>query len=173
LEAILILRLLKEILMEFDLILADKKSCLNVLNVDDDICSLEVSKEILELTGNFRVDIATSVDVALRKMETQSYDVIVSDYKMPGKNGLDFLKEICLLGNTTPFILFSGKGTKEIASVAFNLGAFRYVNKCGNPETVYGELADSIREAFEQAQREEKFAETLKQLRQLLYMSLS
>lgn len=154
---------------KFNVILANTKSCLNVLNVDDDLYFLEVSKEILELKGNFRVDIATSVDEALKKMESQCYDVVVSDYKMPGKNGLDFLRKMCQLGYTTPFILFTGKGTEEIASLAYNLGAFRYVNKYGNPVAVYGELGKSILEAVEQAQSEEKFAANEELLRQLFW----
>ncbi|MCJ7763488.1 response regulator [Candidatus Bathyarchaeota archaeon] len=146
--------------LKIDLKFTDQESGLNILYVDDELGSFDFSKEILELKakeilelkGNFRVDVAASVDEAFKKLETQSYDVIVSDYQMPGKNGLDFLREMCQSGYTTPFILFTGKIREEVAVKEFNLGAFRYVNKHGDPETVYGKLLYSIIEASEQAQ---------------------
>ena len=77
------------------------------------------------------------------------YDVVVSDYQMPDKDGLEFLKELRKKGNTIPFIVFTGKGREEIAMKALNLGAAGYFNKHGEPETVYGELAHGIRQAVE------------------------
>ena len=73
---------------------APTKKTIRILHVDDDLCVLEVSKQILESENNFEIDNATSVTDAFKKMEEQSYDVIVSDYEMPLKNGLDFLKEV-------------------------------------------------------------------------------
>ncbi len=42
---------------------------------------------------------------------------------MPGKSGLDFLKELRASGNDIPFILFTGKEREEVAIQALNLGA--------------------------------------------------
>ncbi len=78
-------------------------------------------------------------------MSSGQYDVVVSDYEMPQKDGLQFLKELRENKNNIPFILFTGKGREEIAIQALNLGAQGYHNKQGSPETVYGELAHSIR----------------------------
>lgn len=77
-------------------------------------------------------------------MSAKKYDVVVSDYVLPGKNGLDFLKELRDRGNNIPFILFTGKGREEVSVKALNLGADRFFNKFGQPETVYGELAYGI-----------------------------
>ena len=52
---------------------------------------LEVSKQILSIENNYEIDNATSVADAFTKIQQQPYDVIVSDYEMPQKNGLDFL----------------------------------------------------------------------------------
>jgi PAS domain S-box-containing protein len=119
-------------------------SKIRILHVDDDPCILEVAKQILELEGDFEVDNALSVDEAVKKMNTQSYDAIASDYEMPQKNGLDFLKELRQTKNEIPFVLFTGKGREEVAIQALNLGANGYYNKQGTPETVYGELAHGI-----------------------------
>jgi PAS domain S-box-containing protein len=97
------------------------------------------------MEGNFKVEDAISVDDAFRKMGQQTYDAIISDYEMPQKNGLDFLKELRQQKNEIPFILFTGKGREDVTMTALNLGADGYYDKHGSPETVYGELAYGIR----------------------------
>ncbi len=94
--------------------------------------------------GDFEIDHACCVDEAFKKLSTGKYDVVVSDYEMPQKDGLQFLKELHEQNNEIPFILFTGKGREEVAIQALNLGADAYHNKQGNPETVYGELSHSI-----------------------------
>lgn len=61
---------------------------IHILHVDDDTSILEISKQILIDIGNFEIDHAVCVQEALRKLEACYYDVIVSDYEMPQKNGL-------------------------------------------------------------------------------------
>ena len=115
-----------------------------VLHVDDEVSLLKVLKQILELQGLFQVDSAGSVEEAYTKMKEKDFDVIVSDYQMPIKDGLQFLKDLKDSGNNVSFILFTGKGREDVAINALNLGADRYINKSGKPETVYGELAHAI-----------------------------
>lgn len=121
-----------------------KHTAVQVLHVDDDFSILEIAKSILTDIDNFEIDHATSVDEAFAKMETKKYDVIISDYEMPQKNGIHFLKEIREKNDATPFILFTGKGREEVAIQALNLGADGYINKQGKTEIVYGELAHAI-----------------------------
>jgi len=123
----------------------EKANSIRVLHVDDDPSILEISKQILGDMGNFEISNASCVDEALKKLETQTFDVVVSDYAMPQKDGLQFLKEIREQKNDIPFILFTGKGREEVAIKALNLGANGYANKQGDPETVYGELSHSIK----------------------------
>lgn len=118
---------------------------IRVLHVDDDQLFLETSKELLlELAKDVSIDTASNVDEALKKINTQKYDAIVSDYDMPVKNGLDFIKHLKENNITTPFILFTGKGREDVAIEALNLGVDHYLNKQGDPETVYKELAACI-----------------------------
>lgn len=121
---------------------------IKVLHVDDDYSFLTVSKSILE-EETFSIETAYSADEALSKIKDKQFDVIVSDYEMPQKNGLDLLKEIRNTGSDTPFILFTGKGREEIVVQALNLGADRYIDKHGDPKVVYTELAVSIRQQYE------------------------
>jgi len=122
-----------------------QQGCLQILHVDDDISFLKVSQTILELENGFKVETATSVDEAFCKLKTQAYDAVICDYRMPIKNGLDFLKELREQKNYVAFIIFTGKGTEEAVIRALNLGADYYVDKNGSPEAVYCELADAVR----------------------------
>ena len=126
-------------------VLDDRKK-MRVLHVDDDSPFLKVAKQCLEIGGEFEIDTASSVDEAFEKMRTKAYDAVVSDYQMPDKDGLDFLKELRQSGNTVPFIMFTGKGREEVAVRALNLGANQYLNKTGESGTVFIELAHSITE---------------------------
>jgi len=130
-----------------DLASSDMADPIRVLHVDDDARILSVSKAILMMKGNFEIDDVPCVDEAFKKLETQTYDAVISDYEMPQKDGLQFLKELRKKKNSIPFVLFTGKGREEVAIKALNLGADGYYSKHGAPETVYGELAHGIRMA--------------------------
>jgi len=126
-----------------------EKGLIRVLHVDDEAGFLKVAKQCLELQGSFQVDTVSSVEEATKKMKKKTFDVIVSDYMMPGKDGLEFLKELREKGNNIPLIMFTGKGREEVAIKALNYGADQYINKIGDPKTVYAELARNIRQAVE------------------------
>jgi PAS domain S-box-containing protein len=143
-----------------DLASSDRADAIRVLHVDDDPSMLEVSKQILMMEGNFEIDHAGCVDEALKKLETQPYDVVISDYEMPERDGLQFLKELREQKNAISFILFTGKGREEVAIKALNLGADGYYNKQGSPETVYGELSHGIQQVVKRKQAEKKLGES-------------
>ncbi len=131
--------------------------CIRILHVDDDSSSLEATKlMLLDLNSEFIIDQACCVDDAFKKLSVEHYDVVVSDYEMPQKDGLQFLIEIRGQNNGIPFILFTGKGREEVAIKALNLGADGYYNKQGNPEIVYGELAHGIKTVVEHVRVEKE-----------------
>jgi len=132
-----------------ELAASNKKSVIRVLHVDDDSSIREISKQILMDMGNFEIDSACCVDEAFQKLNAKNYDVIISDYEMPQKDGLQFLQELRERHNFIPFIMFTGKGREEVAIKALNYGADQYLNKTGDPETVYCELSHNIRVAVE------------------------
>ncbi|UCH31103.1 MAG: PAS domain S-box protein [Candidatus Bathyarchaeota archaeon] len=141
---------------------------IRILHVDDETSLLKVAKQCLEIEGPFHVDIARSVKEAEKKMKSEDYDIIVSDYMMPRKTGLDFLRQLRDDGNSVPFIMFTGRGREEVAIKALNLGADQYVNKSGNPEIVFGELAYSITRAIERKRAEEELKKSEERYRALL-----
>ena len=129
----------------------NKKSTIRVLHVDDDHCFLEISKLMLMDMGNFEIDHACCVDEAFKKLANSQYDAVISDYEMPKKDGLQFLKELREGKNDVPFILFTGKGREEVVIQALNLGADHYVNKHVSAEAVYHELAHLVSSAIEKS----------------------
>jgi PAS domain S-box-containing protein len=149
-----------------------KKDLLHILHVDDDVCLLEVSKQILLMENSFEVENVTSVDEAFKKMEQQTYDAVVSDYEMPNKNGLEFLKELRDQKNDITFILFTGKGREDVAVKALNLGADSYINKNGSPETVYCELVDAINKTVERKKSRKLLAKSESRYHALVENSL-
>ena len=141
------------------------KVTFRVLHVDDESSLLKVARQCLEMQGPVKVDTAESAEEAMEKMKKESYDVIVSDYQMPGKDGLEFLKELREKGNTTPFIIFTGRGREEVAIRALNLGANQYLSKVGEPEAVYAELAHSITELAKTRRAEQELRDSEELLR--------
>ncbi len=127
--------------------MADK---IRILYVDDDPILLKTAKFYLERKGEFIVDTLTSANEAFTRINTAQYDAIVSDYQMPGMDGIEFLKKIRTSGNTIPFILFTGKNREEVVITALNEGADFYVQKGGEPEALFAELAHKIRQAVKQ-----------------------
>jgi PAS domain S-box-containing protein len=138
----------------------DLSEKVRVLLVDDDSGFLKITKQCLEMGQDLLVDTALSVDEALTKLEKEKYDVVVSDYQMPEKDGLEFLKDLRRKGDTIPFVMFTGKGREEVAIKALNLGANQYLNKIGETETVYAELAHSITEMAKVRKSEEALRES-------------
>lgn len=84
---------------------------------------------------------------ARERLRSRRYDVIVSDYQMPGTNGIPFLKELRNQGDSIPFIIFTGKGREEIVIEAINSGADFYLQKGGDPNAQFAELRHKVRQA--------------------------
>jgi two-component system response regulator PilR (NtrC family) len=114
----------------------------HILVVDDErsIC------ELLEITfrkEGHRVEVANSVESARRKIDSQIFDIIISDIRMPGASGVDLLKITKEVSPSTVFILITGVPTVETAIAALNAGADRYVIKDHD-------LVDQLRRAVQQ-----------------------
>lgn len=120
---------------------------ISVLYVDDESGLLDICKLFLEKTKEFSVTTATSAQAALDLLKTNGIQAVVSDYKMPGMNGIDLLKEVRANDKNIPFIMFTGKGREEIAVEAFENGADFYLQKGGAPKPQYAELMHKIKAA--------------------------
>jgi two-component system response regulator PilR (NtrC family) len=100
----------------------------HILVVDDErsIC------ELLEITfrkEGHRVEVANTVDAAKRKLDSQIFDIVISDVRMPGADGVELLRFVKEVSPNCFFLLITGVPTVETAIAAINSGADRYVIK--------------------------------------------
>ena len=118
---------------------------MKVLLVDDDPLFLELSKTFLEIFNDITSDTVESAGEALKKLEKDSYDVIVSDYNMPSMDGIMFLRAVRDKRINIPFILFTGVGKEEIMHQAIENGATSFIQKTGDPKAQYLELSKRLK----------------------------
>ena len=147
-------------------------SNISVLNIDDEPGLLKLSKIYLEKENErLEVDTSTSATDALKKLEKKRYDAIISDYLMPGMNGLELLETLRNQGNDIPFIIFTGRGREEVAIEALNLGADRYIQKGGDPRAQYGILAQAVVSEVSRKKAEERLYESERKFRAIVEQS--
>ncbi|PWR74073.1 response regulator [Methanospirillum lacunae] len=125
-----------------------------VLYIDDEPSLLTLTRIYLKEEADLDVDIAASAEEGLDLLKKNVYDAIISDYDMPDIDGIDFLKQVRNYDVTIPFIIFTGKGREEVAIEALNNGADFYIQKGGDPRTIFTELANAIRHLVRRTQAE-------------------
>lgn len=140
---------------------------IRILHVDDDGSFLQNAKRTLETNLEFQVETANSVAEAIALLKFRKYDVILSDYQMPKKNGLDFLAELRCLGILTPFILVANRERSEVIVKALNLGVFRYVEKQPEPQKILAQLSETIHQAYNQVPPKAGLRENVDFLREI------
>jgi len=102
---------------------------IRVLHVDDEPDFADLTAAYLEREDDrFAVDTATSAADALERLSDE-VDCIVSDYEMPGMDGIELLSAVRAEYPDLPFILFTGKGSETIASEAISAGVTDYLRK--------------------------------------------
>lgn len=128
---------------------------IRVLFVDDNVELCSVFQLYLEETNKFLVTICYSATDALEYLQKNHTDVIISDYNMPGMNGIDLLRQIQQSNRSIPFILFTGDDTKETAIQALNAGADFYQEKEDDIEIQIIALSNKIQILYDKKKAEE------------------
>jgi len=141
---------------------------IRVLIVDDDADVAELTAAYLERTGQaIETTVETEPTDALAHLSgTEEVDCVVSDYDMPEANGLEFLDDVRAIDPDLPFVLFTGKGSEEIASEAISAGVTDYLQK-GTGTEQYEVLANRIENAVAQHRAEREAAEADRQIRRI------
>ena len=118
----------------------------NLLVVDDERSICEVLEIAFRKEGH-RVETVNSVAEARRKLQTQIYDVVISDIKMPQASGMELLQHVRETHPETQVILLTGYGSLETAMKAVKMGAFDYIIK--NPAQYLDEIRVAVERALE------------------------
>jgi PAS domain S-box-containing protein len=136
---------------------------IHVLHVDDDREFVELAAMLLERESEaLSVTVETSAAAGLERIESSSVDCVVSDYDMPETDGLEFLRAVRERDPDLPFVLFTGKGSEEIASAAVSAGVSDYLQKVTGTDQ-YKILANRIENLVSQARTEEILERKIRQ----------
>ncbi|MFC6875208.1 PAS domain S-box protein [Halobellus marinus] len=140
----------------------------DVLHVDDDPSVAELTATYLERkTDRITVRIASDAAEGRKLLAENDIDCVVSDYEMPGENGIEFLRAVRENHGDLPFILYTGRGSEEVASDAVSAGVTDYLQK-GSGTEQYELLANRILNAVEAYRSRRKLSERTRRLETLI-----
>lgn len=109
---------------------SDNSDIVRVLHVDDMPDLAKLTATFLEREDSrFNVEIVTSASDGFDRLDDTMFDCVISDHDMPGQNGIEFLKIVRQNYPDIPFIIYTAKGSEEIASDAISAGATDYLRK--------------------------------------------
>lgn len=121
------------------------KSKGSILVVDDEKSVLLLLRQALHSVG-YEVAEATNYDEALEAMERASFDVAMIDKNLPGKSGLELLREVRVRDPQMECMIITGYSSLESAIEAMKLGAFDYITK---PFDHIGQVLTKVSQAVE------------------------
>ncbi|MFB6220651.1 MAG: PAS domain S-box protein [Halolamina sp.] len=131
---------------------------IRILHVDDDPDFADLTTTFLEREDDrFAIETATAASDGLDRLAENRFDCVISDYDMPGQNGIEFLEAVREDYPDLPFVLFTGKGSEEVASEAVSMGVTDYLQKETGTDQ-YTVLANRVQNVVErrEADRERK-----------------
>ena len=99
----------------------------HILVVDDDDVIRETLFELL--SSDYSCQTADTAEAALGKLQTQRFDVVLTDISMPGLSGMELLTKVVELYPGTHVIIISGLSDQDQAESLISLGAFDYLLK--------------------------------------------
>lgn len=111
-----------------------------ILLVDDDQDILDIVRLDLEDDPANAVDTSNTAQEAIGRVKNARYDVIISDWRMPGMNGVDLIRKLRSEGCDAFIILYSGYIQGSDIRNALDYGADYYLHRGGDPEQEFAEI---------------------------------
>ena len=118
-----------------------------VLVVDDDAVVGKSFHRVLSENKGYVVTTVENAQEALKQMREQSFDVVFTDIKMPGMDGVELAERVKASQPWTPVVIITGYGTAENESRAKAAGVTDFVRKPLSPEVIEASAAHALREA--------------------------
>ena len=119
-----------------------------ILLIDDEPESLIVFADMLHRCGYEVIAVKDGVSALSAVREGAPVDLVITDYRIAGMDGLEILTSLKMLAPSVPSIMLTGHTSIETYLKAINLGVFEYLNKPVNAK----ELGRIVRAALEKAQ---------------------
>jgi two-component system response regulator PilR (NtrC family) len=114
-----------------------------ILVVEDEPDLRKVLATLLK-RGGYTVDLADSGTAACEKMGSEIYDLVVTDLKLPGADGIEVLRTSKELYPDTPVIIITAYSTDEAAEDARRLGAFNYILKPFDTDKILADVGIAL-----------------------------
>lgn len=112
----------------------------HILLVDDDRDILDIVRLDLEDDPANAVDTTSTAKDALERVKISRYDVIISDWRMPGMNGIELIQKLRSDGCNAYIILYSGFIQGADIRHALDCGADYYLHRGGDPEKEFADI---------------------------------
>ncbi|WP_321295071.1 sigma-54 dependent transcriptional regulator [Marinifilum fragile] len=122
-----------------------------ILIIDDDATICLMLQGLLKRKG-FDADTVFSAGEAIKKLENETFDLVLSDFRLPDFDGLELLQKIKAMHPSVPVIIMTSYADIRTAVSAIKMGAFEYVTKPLNPD----EILLLINSALEKAQEKQE-----------------
>ena len=131
-----------------------------ILLIEDDSTVRESLTEVLKSEGYEVVQRADGSDLK-QLLKSDIYDLIITDLKLPGKNGIDLIREMRKSPSDYEIIIITGYGTMQSAIDALQLGIYDYINKPFEPAL----MLNTVSRAIEKVELSRKKAEAERTIR--------
>jgi DNA-binding NtrC family response regulator len=125
-----------------------KKIMKNKVLIVDDEKNIRLTLKTALSKAGYEVETAVNGEDGLSKLQKEGFPVILLDMKMPGMDGIQFLKEITNADLETKVIMITGYGSVETAVETLKLGAVDYLRKPFKPEEIIG-IVEDVFERYE------------------------
>lgn len=124
---------------------------IELLHVEDDDQFAETMATYLEdAIGEFVVTRVPDGEAALDRLSATTVDCVVSDYRMPGMDGIELSRAVAERAPQLPFVLFTGRGSEAVAGEAVDAAVTSYLPKRADREG-FERLAERVRDAVARA----------------------
>ncbi len=101
---------------------------LKTLLIDDDRF-VRHSMELAFTQKGYPLRVVNTAEEGLRALEQEAFDIIISDYRLPGMNGLDYLRQVISRNPNTITVLISAGGNHDAIATAYSVGINDYLPK--------------------------------------------
>ncbi len=127
-----------------------KKELSHILIVEDEPSMAEYLEYLLK--DQFRLTLFHSIESALASFGSNEYDLVLSDWTLPGRNGSALLQEVRLKNKNIPFLFLTARTEEDIVNKAFQLGADDFIQKPFRANDLISRILQKIEKSYDHNQ---------------------